>query len=284
MANDNAPAVYASGYMEESDLNARGQSVLGHTEPIQHDSDIESTLAHEKITLLVMTSQVRGCCKNSCEKECCGGFCLSGIVTASVNQSNGNMKMETCLHQQCDFLASKTGFNVPTMLNWATVLADTGTCLLVIMNMMLLLRGRYKHRHVQKCSRRSCGAPKEHKCIASDISSNQNHRKCCNEKNRYSSILPQVHTLSPCDAKSTARLTCCESMKCISKQKRAEQKVSWEPRSCSSVQKSTRECHPSQFTANESEIIKIASSVWKQGCSTGNSAVPSRAHSKTCGC
>ncbi|PKI53589.1 hypothetical protein CRG98_026039, partial [Punica granatum] len=166
-------------------------------------------------------------------------------------------------------------------LVWAAVLADTGTCLLVIMNSMLLLRGQHKHRHVQKCSRQSCGAPKEQRCICDDISSDQNHQQCCNEKSCTSSVLPPVHPHHPHESKGKVQQNCCESTKCTSKQRCTGQKVSCEPRSCSSVQKSARECHPSQFTTSEGEIIEIPSSGRKQGCCTGNSTAPNRAQSES---
>lgn len=94
-------------------------------------------------------------------------------------------------------------------LVWAAVLADVGTCLLVILNSMLLLRGT-DHRHGKKCCKSSklpCFSTKHGKCnrsngrsshrhdhhhddhrchVVDDRSSsreNRVHKHCCSEKN-----------------------------------------------------------------------------------------------------
>ncbi|KAL3585575.1 hypothetical protein D5086_012442 [Populus alba] len=61
-------------------------------------------------------------------------------------------------------------------LVWAAVLADVGTCLLVILNSMLLLRGT----HAGKCSK-SSGASHSHKHGIKN--SSHNHHNCCSSQN-----------------------------------------------------------------------------------------------------
>uniref|UniRef100_A0A6M2FD73 HMA domain-containing protein n=1 Tax=Populus davidiana TaxID=266767 RepID=A0A6M2FD73_9ROSI len=61
-------------------------------------------------------------------------------------------------------------------LVWAAVLADVGTCLLVILNSMLLLRGT----HSGKCSK-SSGASHSHKHGIKN--SPHNHHNCCSSQN-----------------------------------------------------------------------------------------------------
>ena len=62
-------------------------------------------------------------------------------------------------------------------LVWAAVLADVGTCLLVILNSMLLLRGT--HNHPGKCSK-SSGASHSHKHGIKNSSHNQHN--CCSSQ------------------------------------------------------------------------------------------------------
>ncbi|KAF9679851.1 hypothetical protein SADUNF_Sadunf06G0058500 [Salix dunnii] len=62
-------------------------------------------------------------------------------------------------------------------LVWAAVLADVGTCLLVILNSMLLLRGT--HNHPGKCSK-SSGASHSHKHGIKN--SEHNHHNCCSSQ------------------------------------------------------------------------------------------------------
>ncbi|KAG5242876.1 cadmium/zinc-transporting ATPase HMA [Salix suchowensis] len=62
-------------------------------------------------------------------------------------------------------------------LVWAAVLADVGTCLLVILNSMLLLRGA--HNHPGKCSK-SSGASHSHK--HGNKNSSHNQHNCCSSQ------------------------------------------------------------------------------------------------------
>ncbi|XP_031379301.1 cadmium/zinc-transporting ATPase HMA3-like [Punica granatum] len=77
----NVPSVYSSVHLEESNLNARGKSVLGHMKLVQGGNDIKSGQVQEETILMVETNQVSGCCKNSYPKECGRSCCLSEIVT-----------------------------------------------------------------------------------------------------------------------------------------------------------------------------------------------------------
>ncbi|KAL9377268.1 hypothetical protein Peur_031388 [Populus x canadensis] len=63
-------------------------------------------------------------------------------------------------------------------LVWAAVLADLGTCLLVIFSSMLLLRGT--QHHAGKCTKTS-GALRSHK-HGNKNSSHNNHSDCCSMK------------------------------------------------------------------------------------------------------
>lgn len=58
-------------------------------------------------------------------------------------------------------------------LVWAAVLADVGTCLIVILNSMLLLHGTHTHRG--KCSRSSSSSSDIHKHV----------KKCCNSSGKH---------------------------------------------------------------------------------------------------
>jgi Cd2+/Zn2+-exporting ATPase len=72
---------------------------------------------------------------------------------------------------------------------WAAVLADVGTCLLVILNSMLLLRKRHKHgeqscksstHHIHKigCDDTNCGSSHQHP----HQHQHHSHKHCCSEK------------------------------------------------------------------------------------------------------
>lgn len=165
-------------------------------------------------------------------------------------------------------------------LVWAAVLADTGTCLLVIMNSMLLLRGGHKHRHAHKCCRKSVDVPKEQKCVGNDMG--QNHQRCCTKKNCDSSVLLRVQTREPCGL-TTAQQICCESRSCTSKQKCKAQKVSCGSRNRDSVKKCnrTRGCHLNQLNASSDEIVEIPNSGEKQGCCSNSGASPNRSECKS---
>lgn len=66
-------------------------------------------------------------------------------------------------------------------LVWAAVLADTGTCLLVILNSMLLLRGA-THKHKKKCCKSSASLhAHHHKNKASCCKSEKAPQLCCSD-------------------------------------------------------------------------------------------------------
>lgn len=90
-------------------------------------------------------------------------------------------------------------------LVWAAVLADVGTCLLVIFNSMLLLRDTHKHKG--KCCK-STSAPHSHKHGCGDSHSHlsdKKHQHCCSNDKAPKVCKPQKccssHTkLSKCQA------------------------------------------------------------------------------------
>jgi len=73
-------------------------------------------------------------------------------------------------------------------LVWAAVLADLGTCLLVIFNSMLLLRGT--QHHAGKCTKTS-GALRSHK-HGNKNSSYNNHSDCCSIKRHRAGLKIQA--------------------------------------------------------------------------------------------
>ncbi|KAK6945733.1 hypothetical protein RJ641_013277 [Dillenia turbinata] len=83
---------------------------------------------------------------------------------------------------------------------WGAVLADTGTCLLVIFNSMLLLRG--KHNHGGKCSKSSSSDSHSHKkqicCSGSGKGPKANEPQKCSSK----------CNTSQCDSNSCEKSTC----------------------------------------------------------------------------
>ncbi|XP_052309591.1 cadmium/zinc-transporting ATPase HMA3 isoform X3 [Populus trichocarpa] len=99
-------------------------------------------------------------------------------------------------------------------LVWAAVLADVGTCLLVILNSMLLLRGT----HAGKCSK-SSGASHSHKHGTKN--SSHNHRNCCSSQNvkkvecgaQKCCSSPKVEQVQSGALNSTCASRCCSSPK-----------------------------------------------------------------------
>ncbi|XP_050260495.1 putative inactive cadmium/zinc-transporting ATPase HMA3 isoform X1 [Quercus robur] len=91
-------------------------------------------------------------------------------------------------------------------LVWAAVLADVGTCLLVILNSMLLLRGTQKHRGT--CNKSST-AKHTHKngCNATHSSSShhhhsqEKHHNCCSDNKAQIVSQPQKCSSMECAAK-----------------------------------------------------------------------------------
>ncbi|OMO65920.1 Cation-transporting P-type ATPase [Corchorus capsularis] len=85
-------------------------------------------------------------------------------------------------------------------LVWAAVLADVGTCLLVICNSMLLLRGT--HKHAGKCCKSSAGSHTDkHGCKTGHCHSSHGHQ--------HASIEKTVH--KACESKK------CSSQMCATK-------------------------------------------------------------------
>ncbi|KAG9152688.1 hypothetical protein Leryth_025139 [Lithospermum erythrorhizon] len=95
-------------------------------------------------------------------------------------------------------------------LVWAAVLADVGTCLLVIFNSMLLLGG--PHGHGKKCSKTSASHAHKHKSKFTIHRSSHNHQACCTEK---TTIKETDGCTSNChsEAKSSK---CCQAKKSCS--------------------------------------------------------------------
>ncbi|KAJ6992716.1 cadmium/zinc-transporting ATPase HMA3-like [Populus alba x Populus x berolinensis] len=99
-------------------------------------------------------------------------------------------------------------------LVWAAVLADVGTCLLVILNSMLLLRGT----HAGKCSK-SSGASHSHKHGIKN--SSHNHHNCCSSQNvkkvecgaQKCCSSPKVEQVQSGALNSTCASGCCSSPK-----------------------------------------------------------------------
>lgn len=94
-------------------------------------------------------------------------------------------------------------------LVWAAVLADVGTCLLVILNSMLLLRGSSK-QHMVKCCK-SSSAPHVHKNGCNDSHSHSHHKKqqCCTNSEASKICTRQKHSCR-------ARVSKCQSTRCKS--------------------------------------------------------------------
>ncbi|KAK8501237.1 hypothetical protein V6N13_026941 [Hibiscus sabdariffa] len=88
-------------------------------------------------------------------------------------------------------------------LVWAAVLADVGTCLLVIFNSMLLLHGT--HKHVGKCCKSSAASHiDKHGCKSSHCHSSHNHRHGHVDKNVQKACEPQ-------HCSSSSRASRCQS-------------------------------------------------------------------------
>jgi len=94
-------------------------------------------------------------------------------------------------------------------LVWAAVLADVGTCLLVILNSMLLLQGTEKPKGK---SSKSSAAQHTHKhgCNASNGHSSHHHHQqdtrhhCCSDKKDQMVTLPQKFSSKMCSANVTS--------------------------------------------------------------------------------
>ncbi|XP_047337655.1 putative inactive cadmium/zinc-transporting ATPase HMA3 [Impatiens glandulifera] len=74
-------------------------------------------------------------------------------------------------------------------LVWAAVLTDVGTCLLVIFNSMLLLRGGHKPKHAHKHKKSHCGSTASH-----GHNHNEQKRNCCSKPEpAHSSLVGHNH-------------------------------------------------------------------------------------------
>ncbi|GMI92904.1 heavy metal atpase 2, ARABIDOPSIS HEAVY METAL ATPASE 2 [Hibiscus trionum] len=106
-------------------------------------------------------------------------------------------------------------------LVWAAVLADVGTCLLVIFNSMLLLQGT--HKHAGKCCKPSAASHiDKHGCKTSHCHSSHNHRHGNVDKKVQKECEPQQCSSSNCAPKcqsssshSHSSSNSCGSGKCV---------------------------------------------------------------------
>ncbi|KAK4785342.1 hypothetical protein SAY86_002031 [Trapa natans] len=155
-------------------------------------------------------------------------------------------------------------------LVWAAVLSDTGTCLLVIMNSMLLLRGGHRHEHAHKCCRKSAHAPKKDECVGND--KNQDRDQCCSKKNCNSSALLQAQTHQhPCGTRTTQK-NCCESTICTPKKNCRAWNVSCESRNHNSAKRCHKRCHSNRLNASSDEIVEIQNFDEKECCSSSRAS------------
>ncbi|XP_048227705.1 putative inactive cadmium/zinc-transporting ATPase HMA3 isoform X2 [Ricinus communis] len=97
-------------------------------------------------------------------------------------------------------------------LVWAAVLADVGTCLLVIFNSMLLLRGT--HKHGGKCCKSSSATANTSK---RDNNSSEHHHHCCSDRKVETSC--NSHESRSCASRcqasdSSVKPSCGEVHKC----------------------------------------------------------------------
>ncbi|KAK8294487.1 hypothetical protein V6Z12_D05G003000 [Gossypium hirsutum] len=105
-------------------------------------------------------------------------------------------------------------------LVWAAVLADVGTCLLVIFNSMLLLHGT--HKHAGKCSKSSAASHKDKQgCNTSHCHSSHNHEHSSIDKKVQKACEPQKCSSRSCASRcqsnpsnSDASSNSCGSNKC----------------------------------------------------------------------
>ncbi|KAF2309674.1 hypothetical protein GH714_004554 [Hevea brasiliensis] len=104
-------------------------------------------------------------------------------------------------------------------LIWAAVLADVGTCLLVIFNSMLLLRGN--HKQGRKCCKLSA-AENAKKC--DNKNSSHHHKPCCSKEKVAKACQPQeLHTCaSKCESDDLNKNISC-GKKCTNLANRQQQ-------------------------------------------------------------
>lgn len=152
---------------------------------------------------------------------------------------------------------------------WAAVLADTGTCLVVILNSMLLLRENRGDGPGEDRCRRS-PFPVGQNQTADEISLGQSHSNCCGEEKSGSSIPAEDSCLSPRARvlSSQRQMACCKSGKCRLKQEGLKEKVTCVPSYCRSNRyeteavpcKSRKCCSEKRCDERQNSIEYVASS------------------------
>ncbi|KAK3012681.1 hypothetical protein RJ639_008893, partial [Escallonia herrerae] len=86
-------------------------------------------------------------------------------------------------------------------LVWAAVLADVGTCLLVILNSMLLLRGTTQTSG-RKFSKSSCESQgHKHGCSTAGSDSSHTHKRCCSGTEAQKKSIPEKCSSKKCPPK-----------------------------------------------------------------------------------
>ncbi|XP_075077639.1 cadmium/zinc-transporting ATPase HMA3 isoform X1 [Nicotiana tabacum] len=145
-------------------------------------------------------------------------------------------------------------------LVWAAVLADTGTCLLVILNSMLLLRVG-THRHGKKC------------CRSATPSHAPNHKdkaSCCKSENAPQLCCSDIESQKKCTSQS------CSSEVCVPRC----QPVSSGSKSCGnnqcpdSVENSGFHSHPRPQCCSSKMASKACQSAVSESKSCGNNQCP----------
>ncbi|KAA8522700.1 hypothetical protein F0562_009138 [Nyssa sinensis] len=81
-------------------------------------------------------------------------------------------------------------------LVWAAVLADVGTCLVVVLNSMLLLRGA--HKHGTECCKSSTTRVHKHGSNTDGSHSSHNHKHCCSRTEVQETCEPQKCSSQNC--------------------------------------------------------------------------------------
>ncbi|XP_009803731.1 cadmium/zinc-transporting ATPase HMA3 isoform X2 [Nicotiana sylvestris] len=145
-------------------------------------------------------------------------------------------------------------------LVWAAVLADTGTCLLVILNSMLLLRGGTR-RHGKKCWRSSTPSHAPH---------HKDKASCCKSENAPQLCCSDIESQKKCTSQS------CSSEVCVPRC----QPVSSGSKSCGnnqcpdSIENSGFHSHPRPQCCSSKMAAKACQSAVSESKSCGNNQCP----------
>ncbi|XWS70970.1 hypothetical protein CRYUN_Cryun03dG0096700 [Craigia yunnanensis] len=123
-------------------------------------------------------------------------------------------------------------------LVWAAVLADVGTCLLVICNSMLLLQGT--HKHAGKCCKSSAASHTDkHGCKTSHCHSSHNHQHASIDRKVQKACEPQKCSSQRCASRcqsspfnSDSSSNSCRSNKCADSGRTHGGSVSHEAKHC----------------------------------------------------